>query len=735
MSKKTKPAGIPWDYAASHGPVTGPMAAALAASSVAMTGTLADLPNGWPLLVGVAGAAVHGIGHSIRAGLSRFTASVRAASWLAAGGWTSYVIAADPRTWEAGEWGASAALLAALAVLMGAGAYRADVHEEAREENQLADQRAQARAHMTRQAREIAERWTQLIALVCRVDLVSPYVELWENGRGFSYQASMPTDGKDTADLQSYARRLAQAARLPAGCTVEFGTPEIQGDVILDVTTTPRTEGDVHEWGDDFSPKSLLDGIFWGDARDGEEIKVFLREADALILGPPGSGKSVLTNGTMVEFARCVDVLTFAIDLKSENGALPRPWLRPWLEAQGFASTAEGRTRPPADTRPGVDWAATNPREALRMIEACHRIAAARQRAYQDLLDREDVDLLPISAQVPQIEIVIDEGAIILGYDGQDKTRLKLKDRLRDLKGETRAMGIRVVITNLDGNVSYLGGTDVKKFSPVRAGMLHGDRDLTNTDKLFGRVKGVDLKQVKELGAALVGAETDPGALDPQVMVTRKVTPATIRAAVLATNTSRPALDEISADAAGDDYKGRWNRDRLGWLLDNGNEDQDQADGGEEQESTAPRRGLNLRTRSAGEAAPASAAQDAERERIAAQFADLMKKEFPAASGTDAADAADLSKTSSVSGSGDADGEDQEGGDDWRRAVHAVLAADSGEWLAMKSVLAGLADAGHEVRSETVSRYLADQVRKGTVAKKGMGNQTRYRSTPHNEPS
>ncbi|MFD8080724.1 hypothetical protein ACFV4F_03380 [Kitasatospora sp. NPDC059722] len=553
--------GVPLDWAAPHGPITGALSAATGAGAVALLGAAAGMPEVLPLAVGAAGAIGHGVGWSVRRRLTAMTVVTRSASWLLAGGWTTWAIHTGPLSW------AAAGTLAGLGVGIGAMASTAAVHEEAAEEERLAltPQATKAADALDQRRRAIAREWEERIARVAGVQATVFAVQFWKTGGGFSLAAELPGGTATWDQIAARARALAGDAKLPLGCVIAVEEGDIQGRVVLDVPTV-NGMADSHDYPTDYSPLSILTGIPWGMLPTLDPVKVYLREACALLLGPPGSGKSTLVDGVLTGFARCTDVITWVIDLKA--GAVGIPWMRPWLEATGRKTPKAGTEPAPKDTRPGVDWIASTPEEALRMMTAALRINAARQQHYQDLLDSEDTTLLPVSAKLPQIMVVVDEGAELLSIQPTAPKVLKdLREAVRKAMRTTRAMGIRFVLTAVDGNVSALGDTEVRKFSPVGAALTSGESAGNNLVKMFPRAK-VDTRQLNAKGSGVIGASGE-GGFAPTPFKTWRTSPSQVRAAVLATNHIRPALDAVSAQAIAEDYARRWDADRAGWLWAN----------------------------------------------------------------------------------------------------------------------------------------------------------------------
>ncbi len=150
----------------------------------------------------------------------------------------------------------------------------------------------------------------------------------------------------------------------------------------------------------EYGPLSLHTGIPWGYRTNAEQILAYLREQCALIVGPTGSGKTNMVHSILAGFARAEDILTWVIDLNAGSAGLP--WVLPALN--GEITAEDGKP-----VRPGIDWLAGTFDEAMTMLETAVRVAKQRKMGYQDLLARANTDLLPISAKIPQIMLVIDE--------------------------------------------------------------------------------------------------------------------------------------------------------------------------------------------------------------------------------------------------------------------------------------------------------------------------------------
>ncbi|WP_405404885.1 hypothetical protein [Streptomyces sp. NBC_01104] len=587
--------GPVWDWAAGHGPVTGALSATTGALAVATTGAATGMPPGWALTVGAAGAIGHTLS-SLREGLSARTIAMRSASWLVGAGWTTWAMTTGPLTW------AALGSLATIGVGIGATARSTLLYEEARELEAIAADERQVSRELSAERRAIAAEWGDRVQRVCNITLRVLAVEIWPTGTGFTIDAELPAGGTTYDRIAQHSAALSADARLPHGCTAVASQGIHQGRVLIDVTTV-NVLSEERTYPSDYSPLSIYTGIPWGYRTNAEEICVFLREQCALVVGPTGSGKTNMVHVILAGFARTTDVLTWVIDLNAGSAGLS--WVRPALDANG--ASVEG-------VRPGIDWLASTYEEAALMLDAALAIGLRRKVAYQDLMAQQNTDQLPISAKIPQIMLVIDEGAEIL--TSTDRSMKTLAKKILEVIRMLRAMGIRTVLTALGATGAVLGNLMIRREAKARVVLTGGEVEGMDLSKVFPGARGLRVDQAPFKGAGFMGTPESAAAL----FKNWRILPNQIRDIVHATTGMHPTLDDISTKAAGTAYASRWDAGRTAWMRDTANAPAATA----EEAGQSAAGGLNLsalRSQPADPVTEEDAAVRAFMEQIDAQFA------------------------------------------------------------------------------------------------------------------
>ncbi|MEV7146695.1 hypothetical protein AB0O05_09430 [Streptomyces sp. NPDC093084] len=541
---KTQSSGPVLDWTAGHGPVTGALSATTGAFAIATTGAATAMPPAWALAVGAAGALGHTIA-GLRVRNAGRTLATRAASWLVGAGWTTWAMTHGPLTW------AALGSLATIGVGIGAATRSTNLYEEAREEEAIAAEQRQIAAELSAERRAIAAEWVERIQRICNITVRVLAVEMWPTNTGYSLDLE-PQGGITYDRIAQYAVALSADAKLPHGCTAAATPGTHQGRTILDVTTV-NVLGDDCPYPDDYGRLSILTGLPWGVRTNGEVVRAYLREQCALVVGPTGSGKTNMVHDILAGFARADDVLTWVIDLNAGSAGLP--WVLPALN--GELTSADGKA-----VRPGVDWLAGTYEEAMLMLDAALAIGLHRKRAYQDLLARANTDLLPISPRIPQIMLVIDEGAEILV--STDRQMKQLAKKILEVIRMLRAMGIRTVLTALGATGSVLGNLMIRREGKVRVALTGGETEGMDLSKMFPGRRGLRVEQAPYKGAGFMGTPESPAAL----FKAWRILPNQIREITAATSDRHPRLDDVSTKAAGPAYTRRWDAERTAWMRD-----------------------------------------------------------------------------------------------------------------------------------------------------------------------
>ncbi|MFB6710435.1 hypothetical protein ACFCW6_37755 [Streptomyces sp. NPDC056333] len=686
MTTNTASTGPVWDWAAGHGPVTGALSATTGCLAVATTGAATGMPPGWALAVGAAGAIGHTIS-SLRERLSGRTIAMRSASWLIGAGWTTWAMTTGPLTW------AAIGSLATIGVGMGAAARSTLLYEEARELEAIAQAERQVARELSAERRAIAAEWVDRVQRVCNITLRILAVEIWPTGTGFTIDAELPPGGTTYDRIAQHSAALSADARLPHGCTAVASQGIHQGRVLIDVTTV-NVLSEERTYPSDYTPLSIYTGIPWGYRTNAEEICVYLREQCALVVGPTGSGKTNMVHVILAGFARTTDVLTWVIDLNAGSAGLP--WVRPALDANG--APVEG-------VRPGIDWLASTYEEAVLMLDAALAIGLRRKVAYQDLMAERNTDQLPISAKIPQIMLVVDEGAEIL--TSTDRRMKELAKKILEVIRMLRAMGIRTVLTALGATGSVLGNLMIRREAKARVCLTGGEVEGMDLSKVFPGSRGLRVDQAPFKGAGFMGTPESAAAL----FKNWRILPNQIRDIVHATSDMHPTLDDVSRKAAGEAYTSRWDPDRTAWMRDTTHTPATDAPG----QTVASTGGLNLSALRDDRESAAEALTRKFREQIDAEFATFAEPgtntEHPAAGGLN------LSALQNEDNAA-------------RQAALSLLLAAGPDGTGASAIARALADE-HGTTRQTVVGWLKTWTEDGTAVRVGTGTKARYVHRQH----
>lgn len=525
------------DWSHRYGALGGTTSVASAAAAAAAVGDLLGWPPLWPVLAGVGGTALLVLADRVHQPAGEGERTIRrrllrlwAAAWLAGAGWCAYVYefgtVLSSQVWP--PFLAAVVLFAIAALIL--------TPRPAPHTGPAGVAVATAlRPHMD---------WEQRLAKLCRI--TPPTVVSatdWPTGNGYTLTGVFAGDGTTWQQLRQYEPSIAAVLRLPHGCGVEFDQGADRGGFTLRVNTRDAMATD-RPYPADLTPLSILGPIPLGWHRDDDLTEVHLRERCVMLAGETGSGKTNELQIINAGYCRCPDVLLWHIDMN--GAAMSLPWLSPWFDG--------------AVARPAVDWVASTPAEATRMVEYATAIALRRRVAYRQLMADQDTDLVPVSPAIPLIRIVMDEGAEATGLEANPK----LRDGIVRLIELGRAAGVRVDLCVLRPTADIVP-TRAKRQLGVRLGMAVTDPEDAN--HLYGWKFNPDPADTPYKGSGLIRVG-GVGAPRP-FRGWHTALPRTIYRIAVECADRRPVLDAPSAGTgpARDVYERRWER-TLPWLRD-----------------------------------------------------------------------------------------------------------------------------------------------------------------------
>ncbi|MFD7920527.1 hypothetical protein ACFV3R_15035 [Streptomyces sp. NPDC059740] len=529
------------DWGAGHGIVSGTLNATAGTLVTTALASTTGMAPGWTLAAGAVGAAGTAAA-GLRKRLTKATLGFRSACWLAAGTWSSLALAGGGPT-------ALPALgtLAIGGIAAGTMAVGFAAHEES-------EQARRSTLLMLGTRRALAAEWIDRIARVCRVENTEVVgVEHWPSGMGYTVEVKLPEGGTTRKALADRADALASDLDLPTGCGLSVHDGMSRRLVLIKVTTKSlagtETSFPVEEVRETTTVNNPLPLALLAD---GGRAELDLRQASTIVAGPTGSGKTNWLHTLIARLNQTNDTLVWVIDLN--GGSLALPWLHAWREAQ--LGTEGSRWAGVDIPNPGVDWVASTPAEAKKMLQAAVRIAKQRKVTYQDHMRDQDDDKLPVSPSIPEVVIVMDEGAEAAATREAKAVREGVSEVIRI----ARAMAIRAVVSILRVTQDVLPDPMVRKMASNR--VCSGATEDSELGHMFGWRALSAENSFDGPGSMLIGTEGK----QPDKARQWRIRPTGIEEVCAATAHRRPVLDEPSLTAAGPDYTDRWTLQRCGHL-------------------------------------------------------------------------------------------------------------------------------------------------------------------------
>ena len=398
-------------------------------------------------------------------------------------------------------------------------------------------------------ARE-SEEWRQRIAERGGAPFAGVVVEAvtkWDNRNGEDVRICMPKAGATVDQLRYLAPGLAADANLPHGCSIEIIEPEGEGQrtVIMRVPTqVPAALDEGHPLWEE--QRSILDGIPIGAHPNGDTAEGPMREESWLVVGKKGAGKTTLLWGITATVGMCRDALVWHIDLN--GGGMTQPWVDVWLD---------GRVE-----RCPIDWAAPNVDEAIRMVNAAVKIAKHRKIAYRRRKKEHNTNLLPVGPDLPEIVIILDEGAEAMAAAGKGQV-MELAMKLEEIQRIARNEAVNLVLSVLRGTGDLVPAA---MSTQTGVGICMKVRQQKEIAAVFESAWELKLQpnHLTAKGAGWIGVD---GGL-PVRYQGWNILPDDMEQAALRIAKVRPDLDEASAKVAGEDYATRYSRMRALFVED-----------------------------------------------------------------------------------------------------------------------------------------------------------------------
>jgi hypothetical protein len=498
------------------GPVSGPVCGGLAAAAVVIAHPQLGYPVLLPFALCLVGAGVAALVTLRRAG-DGLHLVYRVGLWIGAGWWTWHTLDAG-LSWAAGFW-----LAAGMIVAGGLGPLFRDSPVDDKQEppppvTTVKDERAV-------RLKEAVDAFMGLG--LPGVDILK--IDEWDGQTGYDANLEFPPEtGYGAEELQAYVIKLARRLRLPPGCIpLADDSDLVQGRVTLRVPLVDDLS-QTYDYPSDFSELSILEPLPVAHFGDRSRAYVELREATILIGGRKGGGKTNIMDVICADLARCRDALIWHVDLN--GGGMSVSWLAPWLMGEA------------AD--PIIDWPAYDQNTAWAMSEVALAITKARKSQYGIRTVLANSRLLPITPDVPEIVIMIDEAAEVLG----DTCPIpKMRDNFTEIVRIGRAVGINLVISTLRPIGDHVP-VQVRKNCAIRiATRVEEDSEL---DYMFGYRRGLRSRHLRSNGEAFFYRGDEDGENSIRKVKSDHLLPLRIAAVCKATDQLRPKLDEGGRRAA-----------------------------------------------------------------------------------------------------------------------------------------------------------------------------------------
>lgn len=548
---RRQPRNVHFEFTMRHGPVSGPIIGSLAALALTVViWSTRQFGDGWPvwlpLALAAGGSAVAGVVAYARAS-SIGNLVYRIACWVGGGAWSFICL-----TWVDDFL----AFLLAVVILGALAGFAGMLLQLFRPSQQLEVFDGVIDGEVVDEAGLVPARnpddvayWLELLTakLLNLSDETVKFTRVkdWPNDSGATFLVEFSIgSSRGLSDIREIQVALQQSLRLPDGCTVAAKRSGTQGTVLVDVMFYNDMET-VAWYPSEYVKRSGKDDFSIGLHGDKTCALTNLYQTSMAIAGRRGEGKTVIEHSITASMAQCRDVIIWHVDLN--GGSLSAPWC--YLTANG---QMQGHI---------VDWVAHNSRTALQMAKAAVKIAKFRKAYYQSLLMRMNTQKLPISPDLPEILIIVDEGGEVFGEE-TDKDAQEAAKLFREVQRIGRAMCVNIIFSVQRATADFLTSQMKKNAATKISVRVDDDAELAYMFD-WNKLSSDDLLYP---GCAFMKTGHD-GAAQIRMIKMYLIENDQILEVCRATVGWRPQLDKPSADHVADLYYDRWEEpDTAAWM-------------------------------------------------------------------------------------------------------------------------------------------------------------------------
>lgn len=362
---------------------------------------------------------------------------------------------------------------------------------------------------------------------------------------GYTLTMELPEDGRiDAVSLSLLTGRIERIGKLRRdSIRVEEG-PADQSHLVLIHVAERDVLAEVVPLPDDDTLISCAEPFDIGLHEDGEKA-MFSANRHNKFVGVTDSGKSNLINVFVKKLAQCVDTVVWVVDPK--GGRMAMPWIQPWLDEE--------------TGRPVLDWVAVTRQEFSLMLDVGIAIVDGRSFA------KIGGEKVTPSAELPMIEIILDEAADFIGQGGLGAgpyANHVLLEKAKYLARKGRSEAVKFTIASQRGTVTMVGDGDFNSQLLGVVGM--GVAKIADAQLIFPDDFTIAASLARMTHQGCMYVQNGKGSR-PMPSKCYRIEHHQIRDLVLTLTGRRPELDERSAGYAGEVYAQRWSVERTRDLL------------------------------------------------------------------------------------------------------------------------------------------------------------------------